>query len=511
MYMGIDLGTSGVKVIITDSQGNIVDSASASISVSRPQPLWSEQDPAQWWAATNEAVLALGEKLDLQQVKALGIAGQMHGATLLDASNQVIRPAILWNDGRCEAQCREIETMVSNSREITGNIMMPGFTAPKLLWVKQHEPDNFARIAKVLLPKDYLRFLLSGDFVSDMSDAAGTLWMDVEKRAWHPALVAACGLSVSQMPSLCEGNDISGKLNTDIAQTWGMQAVPIVGGAGDNAAGAIGVGIVKPGQAMLSLGTSGVYFMVSDGFESNPDSAVHSFCHALPKTWHLMSVMLSAGSCLQWYADNIAKVPVEQLLAELDSAKIDPSNTGGAYFLPYLSGERTPHNNPEATGSFFGLTHSTTQAQLTHAVIEGVSFAFADALDALHSASSSKLASANSISSDEDSSNKKHIEQNKNTNEITLIGGGAKSPYWRQLLANVLGRTLTFRAGGEVGPSLGAARLAQMAIETERSMEEICPMPHLVEEHAADPSIHQKLQARRKVFQALYAETNKLV
>lgn len=490
MYMGIDLGTSGVKVIITDREGDIVEAASAVISVSRPQPLWSEQAPNDWWLATNEAVLALKSKLDLTQVTAIGIAGQMHGATLLDENNQIIRPAILWNDGRSEAQCRELEAVVKDSREITGNLMMPGFTAPKLLWLKQHEPENFARIAKVLLPKDYLRFLLSGDFASDMSDASGTLWMDVKNRRWHPALAEACGLSLSQMPTLCEGNAITGHLNHDLAAQWGMRAVPIVGGGGDNAAGAIGLGIVKPGQAMLSLGTSGVYFMVTDGFEANPESAVHSFCHALPQTWHLMSVLLSAASCLQWYADNVAKRSVETLLDELEQQAIEPNNPNNVFFLPYLSGERTPHNNPNASGSFFGLRHDTTQAQLTHAVLEGVSFAFADALDALHNAGSG-------------------LQQTNG--EITLIGGGARSEYWRQLLANVLNRKLTFREGGEIGPSLGAARLAQLAIETDRSIEDICAMPALVQDHFPNHTLTQNLQSRRAKFQALYHATHKIL
>jgi xylulokinase len=494
MYMGIDLGTSGVKVIITDESGEILDSASASIAISRPQALWSEQNPQDWWNATKAAIQSLSDRMDLSGVLALGIAGQMHGATLLDKNNKIIRPAILWNDGRCEAQCKEIEECVPNSREITGNIMMPGFTAPKLLWVQQHEPENFAKIAKVLLPKDYLRFLLSGNFVSEMSDAAGTLWMDTEKRQWDSTLLEACGLNIKQMPELVEGNQISAYLDEELAKEWGMQAVPIVGGAGDNAAGAIGVGLVHPGQAMLSLGTSGVYFVVTDGFKANPDSAVHSFCHALPKQWHLMSVLLSAASCLQWYADNIAQKPVGLLLSELDTVLAVEQGEESAQtirrssllFLPYLSGERTPHNDASATGSFFGLTHETTQVSMTFAVLEGVSLAFADAVDALEAS---------------------FDEHQPFIKEITLIGGGAKSRLWRQLLATVLNKRLCFREGGEIGPSLGAARLAQLAVDTDKNIDQICPQPKLIEAYTPEIEFQHWYEQKRTAFKALYIAT----
>ncbi|MBF7073902.1 xylulokinase [Glaciecola sp. MH2013] len=489
MYMGIDLGTSGIKVILTDVAGTIIDSASASITVSRPHALWSEQNPHDWLSATHSAIANLAKSHSLSNVKAIGIAGQMHGATLLDENHQVLRPAILWNDGRSEAQCKTIESMVSNSREITGNLMMPGFTAPKLLWVKDNEPEIFAKTAKVLLPKDYLRFLLSGDLYSDMSDAAGTLWLNTEKRCWDESLLNACGLSEKQMPQLCEGSDISGRLSASIAKQWGMDEVPIVGGAGDNAAGAIGVGLVKPGQAMISLGTSGVYFVVTDGFCANPNSAVHSFCHALPNTWHLMSVLLSAASCLQWYADNLASKSVEVLLNELNlalSSKATLAKDSTALFLPYLSGERTPHNNPHATGSFFGLTHETTQEEMTLAVLEGVSFAFADAVDALEASFSSTQ---------------------QLPDEITLIGGGARSEAWRSVLSNVLNRTLTFREGGEVGPGLGAARLAQLAIDSSKTLEQICPQPAVLDTYYSNREMHQFYKEKRRKFQALYQAT----
>jgi xylulokinase len=488
MFLGVDLGTSGIKLVLTDDSGAIVDSASCAFEVSRPKPLWSEQNPQDWWDGFCAAMDKLHAQHDLSGIQAIGFAGQMHGATLLDEHQQVLRPAILWNDGRCEAQCEEIEQRVPNAREITGNIIMPGFTAPKLLWVKQHEPELFAKIDKVLLPKDYLRLLLSGDFASDMSDAAGTMWLDVDKRCWHADMLKVCGLNESHMPALFEGNAITGTLSDDVAKRWNMKCVPLVAGAGDNAAGAIGVGIVKPGQAMLSLGTSGVYFAVSEGFRSNPESAVHSFCHALPHTWHLMSVMLSAASCLQWYAEQVAKKEVSVLLTELEQAtKNETTDTqdrtqNGPLFLPYLSGERTPHNNPNATGAFFGLTHSSSQVALTHSVLEGVTFGLADGVDALH---------ASGVQVD----------------EITLIGGGAKSAYWRQLIADVLQRPVTYRQGGDVGPGLGAARLAQLAMQPEKPIEQICPQPTLDSVYQPTPEKAQSYAQRRAKFSALYQAT----
>ena len=361
---------------------------------------------------------------------------------------------------------------------------MPGFTAPKLLWVKQNEPKVFSRIHKVLLPKDYLRFKLTGDFASDMSDSAGTAWLDVKQRCWNESLLASCGLTTEQMPELYEGSEVTGHLSASLAERWGMSQVPVVAGGGDNAAGAVGVGIVKPGQAMLSLGTSGVYFVVGDGYFSNPDSAVHSFCHALPGTWHLMSVILSAASCLQWYADNIAHAEIGTLLDELENSPVNLSNN--CYFLPYLSGERTPHNNPHASGMFFGMTHSTTRAQMTHAVLEGVSFAFADGMDALHG---SGLAAE----------------------EINVIGGGSRSAYWRQLLADVLNRPLACRSGGDVGPALGAARLAILAVNDSLSVDEVCPQPVLEQRHVPNAEKREQYRQRLIKFRDLYKATAPLL
>ena len=483
MYIGIDLGTSGVKAILLSAQGEVLAAHTEKLDVSRPHPLWSEQDPEQWWLATDRAMKALGAQHSLHEVKALGIAGQMHGATLLDKNQQVLRPAILWNDGRCGEECAMLEARVPDSRDITGNLMMPGFTAPKLLWVQRHEPEIFSRVAKVLLPKDYLRLRMTGDFASDMSDAAGTLWLDVAKRDWSDTMLDACQLSREQMPKLYEGSEITGALTPSVAQAWNMPAVPVVAGGGDNAAGAVGVGMADAGQAMLSLGTSGVYFAVSDGYRSNPQSAVHSFCHALPGKWHLMSVMLSAASCLDWAAKltGLGTVP-----ALIDAAQQANEEADAVWFLPYLSGERTPHNNPNAKGVFFGLTHQHGPAELARAVLEGVGYALADGMDVVH-------------------------ECGLRPTSITLIGGGARSAYWRQMLADISGHQLDYRTGGDVGPALGAARLAQIAVNPNTPLASLLPQLALEQQHPPEAARHARYAERREVFRKIYQQLQPLM
>lgn len=478
MYLGIDLGTSGVKAILLSEAGQVIATHSEPLTLSRPHPLWSEQDPADWWNATDKAILALAAVSDLTQVKALGLTGQMHGATLLGKQGEVLRPAILWNDGRSFTQCQALESAVPESRRITGNVMMPGFTAPKLAWVKQNEPDVFNQIDKVLLPKDYLRWRITGTFASDLSDAAGTMWLDVAKRDWSDVMFNACFLHRDQMPALYEGNQITGEVSAELAGRWGIGHIPVIAGGGDNAAGAVGVGLYRPGQAMLSLGTSGVYFAVSDGFLSNPQQAVHSFCHALPDTWHLMSVMLSAASCLDWAARLTGTPSVGELLKLVEHSV--PAETP-VWFLPYLSGERTPHNNPQAKGTLFGLTHEHGPADIGRAVLEGVGFALAEGMDALH-------------------------ETGLKPDSITLIGGGARSSYWRQMLADISGQTLEYRTGGDVGPALGAARLAQIAMNPQKSPEELLPALPLEQTHQPDAAKHHAYCARRKVFRELYSQ-----
>src|SRR5689334_4788897 len=323
MYLGIDIGTSSVKAVLVDDKDTVVEQASAPLNVSRPQAGWSEQNPADWWSATNTAVKSLPAPLR-KAVKAVGLSGQMHGATLLDAADKPLRPAILWNDGRSEKQCATLEKAEPRSREITGNIAMPGFTAPKLVWVRENEPAVFKETRCVLLPKDYVRLLMTGEKASDASDAAGTLWVDVAKRRWSPEMLAATGLTESHMPKLVEGSEVTGKLSAEVAQAWGMSQVPVAGGGGDNAAGAIGIGVIAPGDAFLSLGTSGVLFLVTPKFLPNPARAVHAFCHCLPGLWHQMSVMLSAASCVDWAVKLTGTKDAAELLSRVEKrARLD--------------------------------------------------------------------------------------------------------------------------------------------------------------------------------------------
>lgn len=476
MYLGIDLGTSSVKAVLMDEAGAVRATASSPLQVSHPHPRWSEQDPAAWWAATESAVADVLKGVDARRVAAIGLSGQMHGATLLDASDTVLRPAILWNDGRSDVECAELER-VPGFREITGNLAMPGFTAPKLAWVRRHEPDVFARVAKVLLPKDYLRLRLTGEYATDASDAAGTLWLDVRRRQWSDAMLAATGLDRSHMPEVFEGSQPTGRLRRELADRWGMDTVPVAAGGGDNAAGAVGVGIVRGGQAMLSLGTSGVYFAVSDGFRASPEQAVHSFCHALSDTWHLMSVMLNAASCLDFTARLTGLPDVPALLAEAEARGLAKH---GPLFLPYLTGERTPHNDAHVRGSFTHLGPDTDRADLANATLEGVGLGLLDGLLAVESTG---------LVAD----------------EITVIGGGSRSAYWTQMLADILGKRLVLRSGGEVGPALGAARLARLAVEPGASLDDVCPMPAITAAREPDAARHAYfLQTRHPLFRRSY-------
>lgn len=473
MYLGIDLGTSGVKAIVMDDAGRVVGQGAAALTVSRPQALWSEQASEDWWAATGAAVQAIAPRLRAK-VQAIGLAGQMHGATLLGADDQVLRPAILWNDGRCEAECAELEAAVPQSRAITGNLAMPGFTAPKLAWVRHHEPDVFAAVHTVLLPKDYLRLQMTGEKVSDMSDSAGTLWLDVAARDWSDAMLAATGLTREHMPRLAEGPDIAGKLRADIAREWGMGEVPVIAGGGDNAAGAAGVGMIDEGDALLSLGTSGVIFVATKEFRPNPAGAVHAFCHCLPDMWHQMSVHLSAASCADWAA-GLMGLSVADFFAAAQSAA--PAS-GRELFLPYLSGERTPHNDPVARGSFLNMSNASDQARLANAVLEGVAFAHADGLRVL-------------------------AEAGTKVDALTVIGGGARSEHWGNILAAALDVRLDYREGGEVGPALGAARLALMGA-TGASAVDACPKPELTRSIEPDPELAEKLGPNLASFRAAY-------
>jgi xylulokinase len=481
VFLGIDLGTSAVKALLVDDEQRIVDQQSAPLESTQPAPLWSEQDPEHWWRATNDALAQLRARSAraLSGVRAVGLSGQMHGATLLGADDQPLRPAILWNDGRSASECRELEAMVPDARQITGNLAMPGFTAPKLLWVRRHEPDLFARIHSVLLPKDFVRLRMTGERASDLSDSSGTLWLDVARRRWSEAMLDACGLSLAAMPMLFEGSDPSGMLLPQVAESWGVPVVPVAAGAGDQAAGAIGAGVIHPGDASLSLGTSGVYFVSGERFAPNPEQAVHAFCHALPDSWHQMSVILSAASCLSWLTGVVGAASEAALLAEIEAAD-RPSQE--LLFLPYLTGERTPHNDPNASGVFIGLRPSTDAAALGRAVLEGVAFAFADAQAAL-------LAGASSTAF---------------ASELSVIGGGARSALWGRILASALDRKLIYREGAEVGPAFGAARLARLALGQDDPAR-LCTPPPIDFEVAPDPALRDEYAEGLAAFRHLYS------
>jgi len=483
MYLGIDLGTSAVKAILLRDDGTLAAQASAPMDVSRPHPTWSEQNPEDWWTAVESAVGQL-RKLDaaaLGTVTGIGLSGQMHGATLLDAKGAVLRPAILWNDGRSGPQCKQIEKAVSNSRQLTGNMAMPGFTAPKLAWVRTHEPDTFEKVAMVLLPKDYLRYRMTGDYASEMSDSAGTLWLDVGKRDWSEPMLSATGLTRDNMPKLFEGSQPTGTLREDIAKAWDMKPVPVAGGGGDQAAGAIGAGVIAPGQAFVSLGTSGVYFVADNQYRPNPDGGVHTFCHALPKTWHQMAVILSAASCLTWVTKLTGAKDEGALVGEVEDAARQGRNFGAApVFLPYLSGERTPHNDPLARGVFHGLSYDTERVDLGYAVLEGVAFALADGQHAL-------------------------LDAGTRIDEASVIGGGSKGAYWGEIVAAALDRTLIYRKAADVGPALGAARLAQLAV-TKADPATVCTEPPMERRVEPKKELRDLVAPRYALYRGLYQD-----
>lgn len=432
MYIGLDLGTSGLKGVLIDDAQRVLAEATAPLTVSRPAPGWSEQAPADWIAAL-EAVLGALAAEGLGAVRGIGLSGHMHGATLLDAGDQVLRPCILWNDTRAHAEAAALDAD-PRFRAITGNIVFPGFTAPKLVWVSKHEPDVFARVSKVLLPKDYLRLWLTGEHAGDMSDAAGTSWLDTGARDWSAGLLAATGMSLPQMPRLVEGSEVSGTLRPALAARFGMPAgVVVAGGAGDNAASGIGVGVVKAGQAFVSLGTSGVLFAANDGYQPDPATAVHTFCHALPGTWHQMGVILAATDALNWFA-RLAGTAASGLTADLGALQAP----GRTRFLPYLGGERTPLNDAAVRGAFIGLDHATDQKAATRAVLEGVTFAIADCRDAL-AATGTRIES------------------------LLAVGGGSRSDYWLATIATALDTPVALPVAGDFGGAFGAARLGLMA------------------------------------------------
>ena len=479
MYLGIDIGTSEVKALLLDDQHRVLGTAGTALGVARPHPGHSEQAPADWWRATQSALARL--RADHPQpyaaVRAIGLSGQMHGAVLLDAQNRVLRPAILWNDTRSAAQCSELMAHGPSVSQTAGSLIVPGFTAPKLLWVAQHEPEVFAQVAKVLLPKDFVRLQLTSEHATDVSDASGTAWLDVRRRVWSDELLALCSLGVQHMPRVVEGSAVSGRLSATAASALGLQAgIPVAGGGGDNAASAVGMGAVNAGEGFLSLGTSGVLFVVTPAFQPNTASATHAFCHAVPDRWHQMSVMLSAASCLQW-ATKLLGAASEAALEAQARALTPAQRAASPIFLPYLGGERTPHNDAQVRGSFHGLDHDTDSARLAYAVMEGVSFGLGDGLAALREAGCEVA-------------------------QLSLVGGGARSALWAQQLASLLGIAIITHTDSAAGGALGAARLAWLC--TGAAVTHVCVAPPVAQRYVPNPAEQPLLHARYQRFRALY-------
>jgi len=473
-YLGLDLGTSGVKALLIDEGQMALAEGHAPLKAQRPHQMWSEQDPHSWIVACEISIsqVRAAAPAEFAALRGIAVSGQMHGATLLDADDRPLRPAILWNDGRAHAECAELEGL-ADFRGIGGNIVMAGFTAPKLRWVQKHEPEIFAQVRKVLLPKDYVSFWLTGEHVSEMSDAAGTLWLDVAKRDWSDELLAATDLTRDHMPRLVEGSARAGGLRAELAAKWGVSNVAVAGGAGDNAATAVGLGLVQPGQGFLSLGTSGVLFSVTDRFASNTESAVHSFCHAVPDSWHQMGVILSATDALAWLGQITGQNPAA--LAGMVRGVTQPSPIT---FLPYLSGERTPHNAPDATGAFHGLRRAHGLPDMVQAVMEGVGFAFADCSRALEQCGSLP-------------------------ERVCVAGGGSQSETWLQMIADITGLTLDVPESGAQGAALGAARLAILGSE-DGGAAEVIRTPKISKSIAPNPALTDAYAESLEIFRTAW-------
>ncbi len=438
LLLGLDVSTTGAKALVIDAQGGVLASASTPLELSTPRPLWSEQHPHDWWAGMTASIRAALAKAGVtgDQIAAIGLTGQMHGLVMLDEGGNVLRPAILWNDQRTGAQCDEIRARLGKQRliEITGNDALTGFTAPKILWVQQHEPEVYARCRHILLPKDYIRYRLTGAYASDRAGGAGTILFDLKTRTWSPEMLAALGIPAGWLPPTFEGPEITGEVSAAAAAETGLRAgTPVVGGGGDQAAGAVGVGAVQPGIVGLVLGTSGVVFATTEAPLIEPEGRLHAFCHAVPGRWHFMGVMLSAAGSLQWHRDTLAPdLDFDTLVSE--AAAVKPGSEG-LFFLPYLTGERTPHPDPLARGGWIGLTVRHTRAHLTRAVLEGVAFGIKDSFSLIQGAGLGEI------------------------RQVRVSGGGAKSPLWRQIMADVLGAELVTVNTTE-GAAYGAALLA---------------------------------------------------
>jgi xylulokinase len=486
--LGVDASTTATKALLIDDEGKIVAVAATEYGFDTPQPLWSEQDPALWWFAAVQRIRQLlrDKRNDPAQIAAVGLTGQMHGLTLLDEAGKVLRPAILWNDQRTALQCDEIRDHLGKEYliRITGNDALPGFTAPKILWVREHEPEIFARAHSFLLPKDYLRLCLTGVQATDRADGSGTLLMDLQARDWSKTLLDRLDLPNTFVPKSFEGTEITGAISASAAQATGLrEGTPVVAGGGDQAAGAVGVGAVAEGIVSLALGTSGVVFATVNHPVYEPEGRLHAFCHAVPGRWHLMGVMLAAAGSLRWYRDTLAPgVAYDALIAP--AAEIAPGSDG-LLFLPYLMGERTPHPDPLARGAFVGLTVRHSQPHLTRALLEGVAFGLRDSFVLLKGIGFGS------------------------THQVRVSGGGARSLIWRQILADVLGVELVTVNTTE-GAAFGAALLAGVGVGMWSDVDRACATAIHVTgstapQVAAVPQYHEVYQAYRALYPALKA------
>ncbi|HJD25245.1 MAG TPA: xylulokinase [Candidatus Blautia intestinipullorum] len=482
-YIGVDLGTSAVKLLLMEESGKIEKIVSREYPLYFPHPGWSEQNPEDWMKEAMEGIKELTSEIDRSQVAGIGCGGQMHGLVTLDAEDHVIRPAILWNDGRTGAETEYLNTVIGKDKlsQYTANIAFAGFTAPKILWMKKNEPENFAKVKKIMLPKDYLAYCMTGSFCTDLSDASGMLLLDVKNRCWSKEMLEICGITEEQLPKLYESWQIVGTLKPEIASELGLSAdVKFVAGAGDNAAAAVGTGTVGDGQCNISLGTSGTVFISSKDFGVDENNALHSFDHADGR-YHLMGCMLSAASCNKWWS--------EEILHTKDFAKeqegIVKLGENQVFFLPYLMGERSPHNNPDARAVFFGMSMDTTREEMTQAVLEGVAFGLRDSLEVARSLGIK-------------------IERTK------ICGGGAKSPLWKKIIANVMNLKVDVPAVEE-GPSMGGAMLAAVGCGAYPDVETIAEkFVHVVETVEPDPELVAKYEERYQKFKKLYPTMKEL-
>lgn len=483
LYIGIDLGTSAVKLLLMNEKGEIQNIVSKEYPLYFPHPGWSEQHPEDWFLQSVEGLKELTADCDKSQVAGISFGGQMHGLVALDSKDQVIRPAILWNDGRTGEETDYLNQVVGKEKlsECTANIAFAGFTAPKILWMKKHEPENFERICKIMLPKDYLAYRLSGSFCTDVSDASGMLLMDVKNRCWSEEMLAICGITKEQLPKLYESYEVVGTLKPEIAEELGFgKEVKVIAGAGDNAAAAVGTGTVGDGRCNISLGTSGTIFISSQKFGVDQNNALHSFAHA-DGSYHLMGCMLSAASCNKWWSEEILKT--KDYAAEQSGITKLGENT--VFYLPYLMGERSPHNNPDARAMFIGMSMDTTREEMTQAVLEGVAFGLRDSLEVARSLGI-------------------RIERTK------ICGGGAKSPLWKKMIANIMNLKVDV-IESEEGPALGGAMLAAVGCGEYPDVETIAEkLVKVVDTVEPDAELVEKYEKKYQKFRKIYPTVKNL-